>query len=190
MAVICMGASKRGGKRSQSFPGVVDSLHGITDREASALRRLENERSRHGCFRKGKGNGNGAVEALVRVCHNAGTRTCNFDEGPGHDRVRNPCRRAGRDSHPGNHGLQAKAAGAVERNCGRYKRAVRFSVCEKGQSTVEFAVVTAGFLSATVALSLLWHAFGDGMLVEHALAVASHHIQAVFPTTIADIFLY
>ena len=60
----------------------------------------------------------------------------------------------------------------------------------KGQSTVEFAVVTAGFLSATVALSLVWHALGDGLLVEHALAVASHHIQAVLPTTVADVFLY
>ena len=63
-------------------------------------------------------------------------------------------------------------------------------VGERGQSMVEFAVVTAGFLSATVALSLLWHAFEGGMLVEHALAVASHHVQAVLPTTIADIFLY
>lgn len=61
---------------------------------------------------------------------------------------------------------------------------------ERGQSTVEFAVVTAGFLAATVALSALWHAFGDGMLVEHALAVASHHLQGVAPTTWADIFLY
>ena len=55
---------------------------------------------------------------------------------------------------------------------------------------VEFAVVTAGFLCVTVTLALLWHVFGDGMLVEHALAVASHHIQAVLPTTVADVFLY
>lgn len=55
---------------------------------------------------------------------------------------------------------------------------------------MEFAVITAGFLAATLALDALWHALGDGLLVEHALAVASHHIQAVAPTTIADIFLY
>lgn len=78
----------------------------------------------------------------------------------------------------------------MERDCRRYKRAVAATRAERGQSTVEFAVVTAGFLSVTVALSLLWHAFGDGMLVEHALAVASHHIQAVLPTTVADIFFY
>ena len=51
-------------------------------------------------------------------------------------------------------------------------------------------MVTAGFLAATVALGALWHAIGDGLLVEHALAVASHHVQAVAPATVADIFLY
>ena len=30
----------------------------------------------------------------------------------------------------------------------------------------------------------------DGLLIEHALAVASHHIQTVAPATISDIFLY
>ena len=61
---------------------------------------------------------------------------------------------------------------------------------DSGQSTVEFAVVTAGFLAATAALSALWHVLSDGMLVEHALAVASHHVQAVAPATLVDIFLY
>lgn len=51
-------------------------------------------------------------------------------------------------------------------------------------------MVIAGFLCVAVALSLLWHTIADGTLVEHALAVASHHIQAVAPTTITDIFLY
>ena len=61
---------------------------------------------------------------------------------------------------------------------------------EGGQSTVEFAIVMACFLAVTVALGTMWHALGDGMVVEHALAVASHHIQGVAPVTIADIFLY
>lgn len=77
----------------------------------------------------------------------------------------------------------------MERDIGRHKQPLRHR-SERGQSTVEFAVITAGFLAATVALSLLWHAFGDGLLVEHALAVASHHIQSVAPTAVADIFLY
>jgi len=55
---------------------------------------------------------------------------------------------------------------------------------------VEFAVVTVGFLAVTVALGALWRMLGGGLLVEHALAVASHHIQAVAPVTIMDVFLY
>ena len=61
---------------------------------------------------------------------------------------------------------------------------------ESGQATVEFALVTAAFLVVTVALAAVWHAIGDGLLVEHAAAVASHHIQAVAPATVADIFLF
>lgn len=48
----------------------------------------------------------------------------------------------------------------------------------------------AGFLALTVALSALWHAIGDGLFVEHALAAASHHVQGAAPGTIADVFLY
>ena len=51
-------------------------------------------------------------------------------------------------------------------------------------------MITAGFLAATVALGTLWHALDGGIVIEHALAVASHHIQATTPVTIADIFLY
>ena len=60
----------------------------------------------------------------------------------------------------------------------------------RGQSTVEFAVVTAAFLCVTFVLALLWRTFGAGLLVEHALAVASHHVQLVLPTTVGDVFLY
>ena len=60
----------------------------------------------------------------------------------------------------------------------------------RGQSTVEFAVVMAGFMSLTVALATLWHALDSGLILNHVLAVASHHIQAVEPVTITDIFLY
>ena len=61
---------------------------------------------------------------------------------------------------------------------------------KRGQATVEFAVVTAGFLAATVALGAMWHVIVDGVLVDHAVAVASHHLQVAAPTTITDIFLY
>ena len=61
--------------------------------------------------------------------------------------------------------------------------------CE-GQATVEFAVIAFGFMAVTVALMAVWRALGDGVFVEHALAVASHHVQAVAPATLVDIFLY
>jgi len=51
-------------------------------------------------------------------------------------------------------------------------------------------VVTVGFLAATAALGAVWHSVGDGLLVDHAVAVASHHLQAVAPATVVDIFLY
>ena len=45
-------------------------------------------------------------------------------------------------------------------------------------------------MAVTAVLSLMWHVFGDGVVVEHALAVASHHIQLVAPATMVDVFLY
>lgn len=36
----------------------------------------------------------------------------------------------------------------------------------------------------------LWRMLNDGLIIEHALAVASHHIQAVAPAAVVDIFLY
>ena len=61
---------------------------------------------------------------------------------------------------------------------------------ERGQATVEFAVITAGFLAMMLALSAVWHAIGDGLLVDHAIAVASHHLQTAALATVSDIFLY
>lgn len=144
----------------------------------------------YGCIHEIMECGCRSIEEVGGMRYRANARACDLDEGPGNNRVRHPRRGARRDCHSGDYGVPPSVAGIMERDCGGHKRVVGPIACERGQSTVEFAVVTAGFLSATVALSLLWRAFGDGMLVEHALAVASHHIQAVFPTTLADIFLY
>lgn len=43
---------------------------------------------------------------------------------------------------------------------------------------MEYAVVLAGFLAVVAGAGLLMRALGDGIVVEHALAAASHHIQA------------
>lgn len=110
--------------------------------------------------------------------------------GAGDHGIRDPRRSVGRDSHTRDNGVQTPAPGAVERHLGRDQQLVGTIVEDSGQSTVEFAVVMAGFLAVTVALGALWRALSDGLLVEHALAVASHHIRAVAPVTIVDIFLY
>lgn len=61
---------------------------------------------------------------------------------------------------------------------------------ESGQATVEYAVVTGAFLVIVVALAALWRQVESGLLVEHALAAASHHVQLTAPGFLADIFLY
>ena len=61
---------------------------------------------------------------------------------------------------------------------------------ERGQGTVEFALVTAGLLAVIVACGALWRSFEGGLFVEHALTAASHHVQGVAPGAVADVFLY
>lgn len=107
--------------------------------------------------------------------------------GARNDRVRHFGRRARRYSDTRDHAVPTEAAGALDRDRRGDQRPVGRA---SGQSTVEFAIVTAGFLAATVALGAMWRVFGGGVMVEHALAVASHHTQAVAPTTLADLFLY
>ena len=72
----------------------------------------------------------------------------------------------------------------------RNKRVVDALKDKRGQATVEFAIIMAGFLAITIALGALWHLLSSGLIINHALAVASHHVQTVAPVTIVDIFLY
>lgn len=60
---------------------------------------------------------------------------------------------------------------------------------ESGQSTVEFAVVTAAVLAVVIGLGALWRAFESGMFVEHALAAASHHVQGAIGALV-DVFMF
>ena len=61
---------------------------------------------------------------------------------------------------------------------------------ERGQGTVEFAVVTAAFLGMLAAFGMLWRCLESGLFVEHALLSASHHVQLAAPGSVADVFLY
>lgn len=61
--------------------------------------------------------------------------------------------------------------------------------CEKGQGTVEFAVVTAAIMVMVVALGALWRLIQDGAFVVHAVASASHHVQGALGA-VADVFMF
>lgn len=61
---------------------------------------------------------------------------------------------------------------------------------ERGQSTIEYAVIMAAFAVILAGLAALLHAMQSGIFIEHALSVASHHVGSVVPAVVADIFLY
>ena len=87
------------------------------------------------------------------------------------------------------------ASGAVARRRLRLRRAVSLRrrvrpFGEAGQSTVEFAVITAAFLALALGIGALWHGFSGGMFVEHALSSASHHVGGATPQAAADMLLY
>ena len=87
------------------------------------------------------------------------------------------------------------ASGAVARCrlrlrlAGSLRRRVRL-FGEGGQSTVEFAVITAAFLALALGIGALWNGFSGGMFVEHALSSASHHVGGATPQAAADMLLY
>ncbi len=78
----------------------------------------------------------------------------------------------------------------VKRRCGIVAFAHRVLRKEEGQGTVEFALVTAGFLVVAVAFGLLWRSLESGMFVDHALSAASHHVQGGAAGVVADVFLF
>lgn len=58
----------------------------------------------------------------------------------------------------------------------------------RGQSTVEFALVTAALLVVFVGLGALWRVFSEGVVVEHAVAAAPYHVQGGQDLSVADVF--
>ena len=59
-----------------------------------------------------------------------------------------------------------------------------------GQSTVEYAVIFAGFLALIIGLGTVWRLFETGLVLEHALQSAAHHLQQVAEGAWLDVFLY
>jgi Flp pilus assembly protein TadG len=60
---------------------------------------------------------------------------------------------------------------------------------QSGQSTVEYALVMAAFLSVVVGLSALGNMFTSGLIASHVLASASHHAAGA-ALWIADVFSF
>ncbi len=59
-----------------------------------------------------------------------------------------------------------------------------------GQSTVEYAIVFAAFLALVLGLGTMADLFQSGLVVEHALQSASHHLKNVATGAWADVLLY
>lgn len=54
---------------------------------------------------------------------------------------------------------------------------------------MEYALLLAAFLTVVMGLGLLMRALDSGLFVEHALASASHHVQASMGW-VCDVFSY
>lgn len=61
---------------------------------------------------------------------------------------------------------------------------------DRGQATVEYAIVFIAFLALVLALGALWDVLSGGLVVKHALQSASHHLSGVAPEVVFDAFLY
>lgn len=133
--------------------------------------------------------------------------------GSGDDRICDPSRGSRGHRHTSDHRVQAKAGRIVERHLNWHQQLIaifaeRFGfgqrratdehfrrvllglpADERGQSTVEYAIVMGACLAIFIALGALSGATGDGMLVEHAAASASHHIGGAIEG-IVDVFCF
>lgn len=70
-----------------------------------------------------------------------------------------------------------------------HKRGDEVCIGCEGQSTVEFAVVTAVLLCVVIGLSAFWRLAGQGVIAEHATKAASHHVEGS-ASAVADVFSY
>ncbi len=60
----------------------------------------------------------------------------------------------------------------------------------RGQGSVEYALVLFAFLGVLAGLGLLGDLLDAGVLLEHALQSASHHISSAAPGAFSDVFMY
>ena len=71
------------------------------------------------------------------------------------------------------------------------RRRVRFVLRKcAGQGSVEYALVLFAFLGVIAGLGLLGNVLDAGVLIEHALQSASHHLSSAAPGALSDVFMY
>ena len=59
-----------------------------------------------------------------------------------------------------------------------------------GQSSVEYAIVFAAFLAMILGLGVIANFLESGLVLEHALQSASHHLKDAVTAAWADVLLY
>lgn len=59
---------------------------------------------------------------------------------------------------------------------------------KNGQSSLEFAVITAAMLLIILTIGMLWKLSDQGIFVEHAIHSASHHISDAAAGIVGDLF--
>ncbi len=110
------------------------------------------------------------------------TRESIANQGSGHDGICNLGWRIGGDSHPGNHHVPSENSRAVERHSKRHQWPVR----RQGQSTIEYALVTAGFLALLTGTGVLMHYIAEGRLASLVVESLTHRL----PWGVIDVGLF
>lgn len=63
----------------------------------------------------------------------------------------------------------------------------KHSTHERGQASVEYAIVLTGFLALVIALGVLHTFLEEGQIVEHALRASSHAVENIDFDTLKDV---
>ncbi len=132
----------------------------------------------------------------------------NLPTRPRNNRIRHFGGSFGCYSNTCDNGLQAKNSGAVGRHHiwhpitlktylrrGKdadawFKKALMGKLDEgRGQSTVEYALISAAFIAIVIGLGALSDLFSGGVVVDHAISAASHGIQNLVGGAV-DVFSY
>lgn len=146
---------------------------GFSERDAFKDARQSTRRRRARAVRVAEGSHADVCEAIRR------TR-------PRNHRICDLGRSACGDCDYRDHCLQAQARRIVERDLKRHQQLV---ADERGQSTVEYALVFTAFLGVVAGAGAIMGAVGDGLFVQHAVTSASHCLTSSV-AALTDVFCF